>query len=126
MSSNLGIPNDPVGQATGPSPFRFTIRSREFIIYQISDAELETIAASGNSLDLTLFGLCAGAFISLLITVTTVSIPGARAFAAYVSATIIAALATAFFGWRGIRKYIASQKGLEKLRSENPPRLAHE
>jgi hypothetical protein len=119
----LNSPDEPANQTGGFSPIDFSIVSRKFIIHQISDAELDTIAASGSSLDLTLFGVCAGALISLLVTVTTVSIPSPAGFAAYVSVTVISALATVFFGWHGFEAYWAARKKLAEIRRGNLPTL---
>jgi len=120
MSSNIGTLPEPAEQPTGYNPPTLLVPSRRFVIHQISEAELDTIAASGSSLELTLFGICAGAVVSLFITITTVSIPSPRAFAAYVSSTIITALAAMFFGWRGIGAHVAGLKKLAEIRRGNP------
>jgi hypothetical protein len=124
MSNSPSTPPNSSGQSTGGfSPIDFSIVSRKFIIHQITDAELDTIAASSSSLDLTLFGVCAGALVSLLVTVATVTFASAAGFAAYVSVTVISALATLFFGWRGFEAYLAAQRKLAELRRGNPPTL---
>jgi uncharacterized membrane protein YdcZ (DUF606 family) len=123
MSNKLDSDSDTPVQPAGFSPVEFSVVSRRIIIYQINDAELETIAASGSSLHLTLFGVCCGALISLLVTVTTVSLPNPATFAAYISATIIMALATLFFGWRGLEAYLAGRKKLAEIRQGNPTAL---
>jgi len=122
MSSNPGVPQVGDGKPTGINPpVDFAIIPRKIFFHQIPDGELDTIAASGSSLHLTLFGICLGAFISLLVTVTTAQGVGAAALSAYVSATIITALGSVFFGWRGIASSIASSKKLADLRRGIPP-----
>jgi len=115
MSSSANSP-EPSEQSTGFNPVTLSYVSRSIAIYQISDPELDRIAGSGASLELTLFGICAGALITLVITLTTVSIPNPRSFAAFVSTTAISFLASIFFGWRGIGKFLDSKKELKDLR----------
>jgi len=123
MSNSSSTLPSSSSQSTGFSPIDFSIVSRKFIIHQISDAELDTIAASSSSLDLTLFGVCAGALVSLLVTVATVHIASPAGFAAYVSVTVISFLATLFFGWHGFESYLAARKKVAELRRGNPPAL---
>jgi hypothetical protein len=106
-------------------PVDFAIIPRKIFFHQIPDGELDTIAASGSSLHLTLFGICIGAFISLLVTVTTAKDLTSAALSAYVSATIITALGSIFFGWRGIAASIVSSKKLTDLRRGIPSGPAH-
>ncbi|HTX76972.1 MAG TPA: hypothetical protein VMD29_12260 [Terracidiphilus sp.] len=86
----------------------------------ISDSELDTLVSLGSSIDLTFFGITAGAFVSLIITVFTVSIPAAREFAAFIGATILTAILALFFGIRGVKAYSEGQKLLKTIRSGNP------
>ncbi len=122
MSSNAGRPpNVSEGHPTGFNPpVDWSYVPRKFFVHQIPDAELDSIAASGSSLHLTLFGICLGGFVSLLITVSTAPGLTTAAFCAYVSATIISGLGSLFFGWKGIAASLASSKKLAELRKGIP------
>lgn len=121
MSSDLGAPQNVENQPTGfNSSVDWQYVPRKFFVHQIPDAELDIIAASASSLHLTLFGVCAGASISLLVAVTTAPSLTPAAFSAYISAAIITGLGGLFFGWRGIAASVYASKKLAELRRGIP------
>jgi hypothetical protein len=122
--SNSQEPTQTVPQsASGFSLVKVSYSPRELTMRTMSDSELDTLVSYGSSLDLTFFGATFGAFVTLLLTVLTVSLPGAREFTAFVGATILTSVLSLYFGIRGVRAYSAGQKMLEAIRTGNPSKL---
>jgi len=87
----------------------------------LSESELDALTTLNSSVDLTFFGISSGALITLFVTLLTVQISDAKKFAAFVGATIIAAVFTLMFGARAISAHRAARKKLEEIK--HPPSL---
>jgi hypothetical protein len=106
----------------GPySPVSLSYSHREMKMHFLSESELDTLTSLNGSIDLTFLGISSGALITLIITLLTVQITGAKEFAAFVGATIIAAVLTLMFGARAFTAHRASQKKLDEIK--HPPPL---
>ncbi|MBI4292518.1 MAG: hypothetical protein HY661_13660 [Betaproteobacteria bacterium] len=71
-------------------------------MYSVTDPELNSLRESGlsASVDLSLFALCGGILVTLIVTLSTVDITQAKTFAAYVAAAIVSGIFTVWFGAR--------------------------
>jgi len=99
------------------NPVSVSYARREVRMHSVTDSELDSIASLGNSVEMTLFGICAGALITLLVTVLTVKIQSPLEFSAFISATIVSFLSTLFFGVRSRSSYKAAQRKLAEIKS---------
>lgn len=89
--------------------------SRKLHMYPVTDGELDSLQESGWSatIDLSMFSLCIGILVTLIVTITTVDISNSKIFSAYVAVTVGMGLASLFFGSRSI---IAWRNARAKLR----------
>jgi len=87
-------------------------------MYKLTEQELHSLCDTGNmkALDLSMFTLCAGALVTLLITINTVSITDPAMHAAFVAALMVATLGTIFFGVRGIIAWFESKRTLGRIK----------
>ena len=103
----------PVDEASGFSnPLTISYARREVTMHIVSEAELNTIASSGSSVNLALLGISSGALITVMITLLSVSIQSAIAFSGFVAAAIVCFFASLFFG---IHARIDYKNAREKL-----------
>jgi hypothetical protein len=89
-------------------------------MHPISEDELESIAQSGNALNLTFFGIAGGAFITLLATIITVTFGNPWTHASFVMLTWLSGLSTAFFTVRVIQDKRELNAKLNKFRKATP------
>lgn len=71
-------------------------------VYGITGADLDALMAGYNSNQMNFFFLCSGVFVSLLISLLTVSMPD-RTFAVFISVCVLPFVLTLSFGlaaWR--------------------------
>lgn len=82
----------------------------------VTEGELDTIASLSNSIDLAFLGLSGGAFVTLLVTVLTVSFSSALAFAGFIAAIVASGIATLFFGFRARIAYVEAKRKLGEMK----------
>lgn len=84
-------------------------------MYSLTDPELNSLQESGLSatVDLSLFALSIGIFITAIVTLSTVDIINPKIYAAYVAAMIVTGL---FSLWFGARAFIALKDARTKLK----------
>lgn len=73
-------------------------------IYRLTEDKLDNLYTAGNykNLDVALFGVAIGAFISLVVTVMTVEIKTAAMSGGFTAGIIISAIGAVYFGIRGV------------------------
>jgi hypothetical protein len=108
-------PPIPFGQPQPPGAVEIITHGRKLHMYSVTDPELESLRESGLSatVDMSLFALCGGILVTLIITLSTVDIKDAKTFAAYVGASIVSAI---FSIWFGARAGIAWRNAKAKLK----------
>jgi hypothetical protein len=118
LDSGPTSPN-PQEKPSAYSPVTLSYPHREMQMHSLSDSELDTIASSNGSIDLALLGISAGAFITLIITLSTVEISDPKKFAAFVAVAALAGFLSLTFGWRTYSSHKAAQKILNDIK--HPP-----
>jgi hypothetical protein len=99
---------------SGPLTVHYTRRTLK--MHTISEVELDTVAALGNSIHLALLGIGAGTFITCVITLLTVSISDPRTAAIFVGLTWISGVASLYFGARSASDYLAARRKLKEIK----------
>lgn len=112
---NHNLPQIPFGQPQPPGGVEIITHGRKLHMYSVTDPELDSLRESGLSatVDLSLFALCSGILVTLIITLSTVDIKDAKTFAAYVAAAIVSGI---FSIWFGTRACIAWRNAKAKLK----------
>lgn len=100
-------------------PVTLTYAKRDVTMYTVSGSELDTVASLGNSIELTFWGVATGAFISLLIVVTTGAFTSPVAFGGYVAATIVSGVGMLFFGARACLSFQGAKKKLREIKIDS-------
>lgn len=103
---------------TDASPDNLTVRSRRrtLTMCSVTETELDTIAALGNSINLAFFGISVGAAVSFGITLKTVPIADPATLATFASFTALSSAGTIYFGIRSAIDYRAAQKKLNDIK----------
>src|SRR6266853_5366927 len=107
-------PPIPFGQPQPPGAVEIVTHGRKLHMFSVTEPELDSLRESGLSatVDVSLFALCAGILVTLIVTLSTVEIKDAKIFAAYIAATIVSAI---FSVWFGARSVIAWRNARAKL-----------
>jgi len=97
---------------------RTTVRlaKRQVTLHTVTSGELDAMASLGNSVHLTLFGICVGGFIAFGTTTLTVSLSSSLLVAGFASATIVSALGGIFFGVMARISYKRAQQTLMEVK----------
>jgi hypothetical protein len=95
------------------APLTIDYKRRKLTMHQVTSGELDAVASLNNAVNLGMFGISFGAFVSLVSTLLTVPIANPVTAAAFAGSAVAAGLATAFFGVRAI---IEVREARQKLR----------
>ncbi len=107
-------PAIPFGHTAAPGAVEIVTHGRTLHMYSLTDPELNSLQESGLSatVDLSLFALSIGIFVSLVVTVSTVDINNPKIYAAYVGGSIFTGLLSL---WFGVRAFIGVKSARRKL-----------
>ena len=88
-------------------------------MYRVTEQELEQLCDSGNlkTLDVSLFTLCVGALIAVVVTLTTVDIPNPAVHGSYVAGALVAGIGAIFFGVRAVLAWRNTDRELKRLKN---------
>lgn len=91
-------------------------------MYQVTSNELSSLQDSGLSaaVDIALFTLCAGIFVTLIVTLSTVNIDGAKIFASYIGGAIVTGIGMICFGIRSFAAWRNAKAKLRDIQDSNP------
>lgn len=92
-------------------------RRRTLEMYPVLHQELETLVSGYTSAYLALFGIAFGAFLTLLVTVMTLSLSDAM-HRFFMDATLITALFSVVLGVMAARDWWKSRDVMKKMRKE--------
>jgi hypothetical protein len=99
--------------------------SREFVLFQVEENELDQLGAGYNSINLALFGISFGAFLTVGITwivqahsPTSLSI---KETLVYFCSTLIFGAASVYLGLLARKDYSNSQKTIARIKSQSKP-----
>lgn len=83
---------------------------------------MEALYTSGNlkTVDMAMFSLAFGAFLTILVTLATVDIANARTNAVFWAALIVAGLASVFFALRAIIAWRSALRSLQAIKRSPP------
>ena len=100
--------------------------SREFVLFQVQENELDQLGAGYNSINLALFGISFGALLTVGITwiarATGSSAPlSVKETLIYFCAALIFCLASVYLGLLAGKDYSNSQKTIARIKSESKP-----
>jgi len=114
------VPREPQIQPSSvPQPLTVQYATRKVMVHTLTSAELDGVASLGNSLNLTFFGLCAGALIAFGIVLSTGSPANPITHATYVALTSVSAMGTLYFGIKAIIDYRESSRKLKALKNSD-------
>jgi hypothetical protein len=87
-------------------------------MYRLTEQELHSLCDTGSmrTLDLSMFTLCAGALVTLLVTIKTIDIVDPKTHAEFVAGVIVSAIGAIFFGARGIIAWTESKRTLDRIK----------
>lgn len=100
-----------------PAPLTVEYAPRRLTVRYVSDADLDTVASSGNSVHLTFFGLCVGAATTFWVVLKTTTITDLQAHAEFVMLCAGAVVGSIYFGIRGIFDYAKAKRTLREIKS---------
>lgn len=86
-------------------------------MHHVSGADLDSIASLGNSIHLTLFGVCAGAAISFWVVLSTTKVTDPMAHAEYVIGLGAAVVFSIYFGAFGVTDYVRARRRLKEIKN---------
>jgi hypothetical protein len=112
------IGNGSVSQFSNPVTLSYA--RREVTMHTVTENELDTVASLSNSVDLAFTGICGGGFLTLAVTLATVTLTSPITSAGFVSATIISGLGTLFFGIKARISYKEAQEKLKDIKKGSP------
>jgi hypothetical protein len=97
-------------------PLTVHYAKRTLKMHQVTDVELDTVAALGNSIHLALLGIGAGTFITCVVTLMTVTITDDRTAAVFAGLTWVSGVSTLYFSARAARDYLAARRKLKEIK----------
>ena len=108
----------PFGQPQPLGAVEIITHGRKLHMYSVTDPELNSLRESGLSatVDLSLFALCSGILVTLIVTLSTVDIKDAKTFAAYVAAMIASGIFTIWFGARAAIAWRSAKAKLKEIK----------
>ena len=86
-------------------------------MHYVTNADLDTVASSGNSVHLTFFGVCAGAAITFWVVLKTANVTDPQTHADFVMLCVGSVVGAVYFGIRGIADYRRAKRTLKELKS---------
>ena len=98
------------------APLTINYSRRTLTMHQVTSGELDAVASLNNAVNLGLFGISAGAFLSLAITTATVPLVSPVLAASFAGATLAAAVASLFFGLRALIEVREARQRLSDLK----------
>lgn len=110
------VPETPSHPVSIPVSFRFA--EREITMFSITEQELDSFMAGYTSLNSVLFGVAAGALISLIAALATISITNVYTYATFVAGGIVAGVFTVFFGGRMVLDQRAAGQQKQQIKAE--------
>lgn len=89
-------------------------------MYQLTSDELDSICEAGNykTLDLALFAVCIGIFVTLGVTLLAVDTLTSAVRTVFVDLTFICGVGSVFFGTRAMIAWGHARRTLKKLKGE--------
>jgi hypothetical protein len=100
---------------SGESPLTVLYAKTTLTMHLVDADQLEMIASLGNSIHLTFFGICVGAAVSLGGVLASTTIGDPKVFAGMLSCFSGSCLLGVYFGIRGVRDHLRSQRKLRQL-----------
>lgn len=93
-------------------------RHRQLNVYSVTEDELESLYTAGNykTLDISLFSLSFGVFVTVLITMATVDIGDAKIYAVFWASMIVSAIASIFFFFRAVFAWRSAKRVLKEIK----------
>ena len=91
---------------------------RQFSMYRVTEEELENLYSAGNykTLDVGLFSLTLGIFVTLIVTLVSVNIHDPRTFAAFSSSAFVSLIGSVFCAIRAVIAWRRAKRGLEAIK----------
>jgi len=104
------------GNTQYSNPVTISYARREVTLHSVTENELDTVASLSNSVDLAFTGICGGAFVTLAVTLATVTLASPIAAAGFISGTIISGIGTLFFGIKARISYKEAEQKLKDIK----------
>lgn len=101
------------------NPVEIVSHPRQLHVFHVTEDELNSVQEVGQatSLDIALACLCLGILVTLIVTISTVDIDGAKMYAAYVSSTLVMVVLSILFSVRTVIGIKRSKKRLQDLKN---------
>ncbi len=97
-----------------------THMKREFVIFQVEESELTTLASGYMSVHFTLFGLTFGALISSATTLRTATLLG-NTPALFYSMFFVSLLGSLYFGAMARKDYKTAKATVTRVKNQSKP-----
>jgi len=98
------------------SPITLELVPRHLKMHYVNETELDAISSVANSMNMTFFGICSGAFISFGSVVWSGSLPDPNRYALFNMLTYGNGLLSVYFLIQGIREYLANNKRVKDIK----------
>ncbi len=110
--------------STAPQALTVDYAPRRVVMYHVTGTEIDAIATGGNSvnLNLTFFGLSAGALISFGSVLLSTPISNPKTFATYVALSVASLVGALVFGINGRNAYKSQKQRIEDTKTCAEPR----
>jgi len=87
----------------------------------VAISELDDLKASSSTLELAFFGICIGAFITIVTTLATVTIPESSTHAAFLGLAYVSGVATVYFGLATFRSELRWRRKVDNIKRGRDP-----
>jgi hypothetical protein len=102
---------------TSYNPLTIHYARRTIKMVTISEAELDSVAAGGSSVNLGLLGISCGTFLTCVTTLATVDLTVPRIYASFVALAWVSGLASLFFAIQAGRELYAVRQRVKSIKS---------
>lgn len=116
----MSQPNSPIQGSTALPTVTIVSQARALKMYSLTEDELDNLYSSGNykTLDVAMLSFCASAFLTLVITMSTVEIAKVAVWSAFISASVVCLLGTIFFGARAVITWKSASRKLKEIKGQ--------
>ena len=128
-NNDLEIVKNPgaLGSNGTPGNLELTFIPRKLNVHYITSEELQNLQSVGDSktFDFGMLGICASAFLTLLITLLTVDIKDDRIFYTFISLCAVTAIATLYFTGKTILSARNHRALIKQIKGQKPKSKLH-
>jgi hypothetical protein len=116
--SNNAAPRE---QAAAEAGVMFYTQPRKILFHRLTAHEIQALYEAGNykTLDISMFAMCGGVFVTLLVTLATITFDSPFLLAGFVAAGCVFGVGTIVFGIRARIAWKSAKRELDALRAQS-------